>query len=382
MKHKAPCQRLNSRNPPKKGGTLAGGYESPSDSSGVRPAPAPAPKETTSDSDRPKLERRVAIANLALSGLVLITGVPTFLNEVEEWHQRRKEAIEREGELRDLLIAYLYPSNSSGDHEVNVPLIPAMSDRWGPPNRQFSGSGRRVAAAYVSAFRSPNNLRIIQQDHDIDVGADDAPVLISSHLVNEPSARYFGDPQSSKAIHKPRFRDVDGGFEADLRWTIYAPEGAKVVSKRELFQGVPTIRTEPVHKLSDAENPKLRQPTFVAQGGLDWQRDDYLLITVLPRDSRFDRRVISLAGLHKPGTLAAAQFLGERELSLNILREINKRVKYLQYFQALIQVSVNYNGGLPNPAGLNLIDAQAIKITRMSHPAPPNLPQGHRRLSL
>jgi hypothetical protein len=323
-----------------------------------------------SGSKEKKTRRDFAIAALgAAAGVVsCLLVVPSDIDFFEERRRRRqeamakeKEAAAREGELHELLNRYLFPLHPETRIEARVPLVPALSDPWGPPKRQFSGSGREVAAAYTSAFRSLNDQYIEQSI--IDVYDDDAPVLISSHLVSEPATRYFGDPKSPNPIHEVRYHDSGGGFRAGLRWVIYAPKDAKVVHKRELFQGHPTIRAEPIHNVSDLDNRNLAQPRFIRQGDVDYQEDDYLLISVLPRDSRLDRRMVSLAGLHKPGTLAAAQFLTDPILSLEVLRAIDKKVLGLPYYQAIIELKVSHNeAGLPHPTRLKLLDAEAIKV--------------------
>ena len=301
-----------------------------------------------------------ATAALVTVGLIQ-TGemTPDFLDKIEERNRRRKQAVAKEGELHELLTCYLYPSNPGSGLEARVPLVPAMQDPWGPPKRQFSGSGNEVAAAYYSAFRSWKDKQIVQPN--IDVNDDDAPVLIASHLVSEPAARYFGDPKSPRPIHEVLYDDSGGGFRAGLRWAIYTPEDAREVSKRELFQGTPMIRKEPVHKLSDLDDPKLPQPVFIRQGDIDYQQDDYLLITVLPRDSRLDRRMVSLAGLHKPGTLAAGQFLeDDSDLALKILRAIDEKIQGLPYYQALIAAKVDHKKGSPRPTHLELRGVHVI----------------------
>jgi len=307
-----------------------------------------------------------ALVGIGLGQTVEMT--PDFVEKVEELYRRRKEAIKRQEEFHDLLNCYLYPSNPGSRLEARVPLVPAMQDPWGPPKRKFSGSGNAVAAAYYSTFRSfeDKENRVVRSA--VDVHDDDAPVIIASHLVSEPAARYFGNPKSLHPNHEVRYHDSGGGFKASLRWAIYTPEHAKVVSKRELFEGSPMIRKEPVHSLSDLDNPKLRQPTFNRQGEIDYQVDDYLLITVLPRDSRFDRRMISLAGLHKPGTLAAEEFLNSPDLALRILKEIHEKIEGAPYYQALIALKVDHSLGSPRPSHLELRGAQVVReVARLRH---------------
>jgi hypothetical protein len=288
---------------------------------------------------------------------------PGFYEGFDEGKQKMLIEAARNEELRELLVCYLYPVNPGSNLQVSVPLVPAMQDPWGPKHRRFSGSGNDVARAYTLAFHPWNDKRIVQ---DIEVHPDATPVLIASHLVNQHAASYFGDPLSVHPLHALGYQDPWGGFKAHLRWTIYTPEDAKEVSRRELFEGSPTIRIEPAHRLSDLDNPKIRQPKFVHQGDLDYQEDDYLLITVLPRDSRFDRRVVSLAGLNKAGTLAAQRLLNDRDLALQILRQIHARVEGVPYYQALIALKVDYADGLPRPADLKLLDAEEIEgIDRM-----------------
>jgi sugar/nucleoside kinase (ribokinase family) len=307
------------------------------------------------------------VAAALFGGACALEGAPDFIQKWKEHRRRQQEAVEREEELRRLLLHYLYPLNPGSDLEARVPLVPAMQDPWGPPTRVFSGSGNAVASAYASTFVPRVGTGIVQPV--IDIFDDDAPVLIASHLVSAPAARYFGDPKSPRPIHHLYYHDDLGGFKAELRWTIYTPAHARVVVKRELFQGIPDLRSEPVHELSDLDNPKLPQPAFIRQDEIDYQQDDYLLISVLPRDSRFDRRMVSLAGLHKPGTLAAELFLNSPALTLKILKEIDKSVRGLSYYQALIALRVDHNSGSPRPFDLVLKGSQAIGVTpmRQSH---------------
>jgi hypothetical protein len=152
-----------------------------------------------------------------------------------------------------------------------------------------------------------------------------------------------------------------GGFAAELRWAIYTRKDARVMTKRELFEGSPQIRRAPDHALSDLDNRRLPQPEFRHQGDIDFQLDDYLLITVLPRDSRLDRRIISLAGLHKAGTLAAEALLSDGKLAQSILKKVHTKVEGLPYYQALIHLKVDHSTGTPAPTCLELVDAEPIK---------------------
>jgi len=121
-------------------------------------------------------------------------------------------------------------------------------------------------------------------------------------------------------------------------------------------------RTEPIHAVSDLEDSKPYQPIFVRQGDYDLQMDDYLLITVLPRDSRFDRRMVSLAGLHKPGTLAAGYLLSHQHVALALLSKIDDVVQGVPYYQALIALKVGHTPSkLPFPRDLEFKGAEALK---------------------
>jgi sugar/nucleoside kinase (ribokinase family) len=225
-------------------------------------ADAPSPKDLAPAQEDAQMDqvsketllwtRRAFFATALIGGASLLFMMPDFALRVEERNRRQSDAFEREDELRQLLTSYLYPSNPGDKLQARVPLVPAMQDPWGPPKREFSGSGNAVAAAYVSAFTTRKNEHIVQGV--IDVQDNDAPVLIASHLVSEPAARYFGDPKSLRPIHEVHVRDGGDrtrGFKANIRWAIYTPEAAKVVRRRELFQGTPVIREEPVHSLAD-----------------------------------------------------------------------------------------------------------------------------------
>jgi len=269
-------------------------------------------------------------------------------------------------ELRNLLDYYLYPRMPEKNPiEPAVPLVPPMSDRFGPLDRKWSGSGKLVASSYIDTFHLPDDPE--REQPTIIVQKDDAPLLIASHLTNAAARQYFGNPDSRVPYHQIRCHDQngEGGYEAELRWAIYSPENAPVKRKWELFQGKPMIRVEPVHKVDDLQSA-LAPVRFASEGDADRQIDDYLLITVLPRDSREDRRVISLAGLHKPGTLAASKLLREDRLSgltLTMLRELSEWIPEYRYYQALISVQVRHlPDRTPVPGKLKLIAATGVDV--------------------
>jgi hypothetical protein len=297
----------------------------------------------------------VAVISVTPAGMA-VTGMPSFLDAFARFIKHGKD----NDELRKLREVYLWPLHKNGV-EARVPLVPPLADPWGPRNRQFSGSGNTVAAAYASAFSQDKHI-YSRTKGPIRVSDDDAPVLIASHLVSEPAQRYFGKPESAPN-HSIRCDDSRGGFTASLRWAIYTPELAEVKKKLELFEGKLGPRFEPVHHLSDLDGPDLAPADFTPQGRYDYQRNDHFLITVLPRDSRFDRRVVSLAGVLKPGTLAAAQFLTNDNLALKPLKEIHEKVRGCLYYQALIRVDVKHDPSEgPVPTQLELVDAVPIHV--------------------
>lgn len=244
-----------------------------------------------------------------------------------------------------------------------MPLVSGMSDPWGPPERRFSGSGRTVVRAYLGAF---GPLRYIEMEElDDNIEEDDAPVIIASHLVNKLAQSYFGDPISPIPILSPQFKDATGnGFEAQLRWTIYTPADTEPVVKLELFEGRPLVRNTVRHALADRDTPAtLRTPQYYRQGEIDFQQDDYLLVTVLPRDARFDRRIVSLAGVSKTGTLAARLLFDDHLVARKILKEIDNQLHASDYYQALIHVKVDHSiRGYPQPIEPTLIDATPVPV--------------------
>jgi hypothetical protein len=78
--------------------------------------------------------------------------------------------------------------------------------------------------------------------------------------------------------------------------------------------------------------------------------------------------MISLAGLHKPGTLAAEKFLSDPTSALKILKEIHAKINGAPYYQALIALKVDHTTGSPRPTHVELKDAQVINgVVRLRH---------------
>jgi hypothetical protein len=320
----------------------------------------------------------ISAATGAFGGGTVVLGIPAFQAELARRVQERaakqrtdKELKKEHEELSELLRLYLLPKHPNRETLPRVPLVPALHDPWGPENRVFSGSGNKVAAAYAAAFSGPGSSHIVR---DVDVETDDAPVLIASHLVSAPAAQYFGNPKSQRPVHKVSYTDGHGGFKARLRWAIYTPDESRKITKLDPYQkgpdAAPTIepRLESIHHIADWADQRLKQPTFVRQGKDHLQRDDYLLISVLPRDSRCDRRVVSLAGLYKPGTLAAAKLLDDLSSgpTREILKSIDERVRGAEYYQALIHLEVDHRRSELTPVKIRLVDAEPIDVKSFS----------------
>jgi sugar/nucleoside kinase (ribokinase family) len=283
-----------------------------------------------------------AIGTLSLAA---ITGYDvTFGKKIERAEQERlrlsrEKAVSEKEEAALLLKRYCHPAiGHAAKSDLRIPLIPALDDPFGPRERRFSASGALVSAAYIAAF---NDNRIFEVAEPADVDADDSPIAVSSHLVNGFAQRYFSNGGYNTPNHWVRYHDERGGyFEVELRWAVFDAEGDGKVTLRQPFEDRIVDRVETVHHISDLEEKDLHSVNFSHQtAGRHTPINDYLLLTVLPRDYRRDRRFISLAGLYRPGTLAAQKFF--LDPPLEVLRNIANTVGGIDFFQALISVEVD-----------------------------------------
>jgi hypothetical protein len=264
----------------------------------------------------------------------------------------------------DVLSWYLFPlANHGRASNDRVALMAGTDDRYDPISPQkFSESGSWVASHYIDAFRTGK----IERVEDLgELKHNDALVLLGSHEVNPKAREYMGDPAKHFATHQISGKAARAvGYEAELAWAIFTPEDAREVRILQTREHEPVIRKTREHIISSLEGPPLQATQGRSEDGDIWLTD-YLLITALPTDATEERRVISFAGLHRTGTLAAGKLLSEAPPA--ILDTIHRTLGGHRYFQALISLGVDNSlsgRGKAQPGPFTDVKVKPIRITK------------------
>jgi len=263
----------------------------------------------------------------------------------------------------DILSWYLYPLSDWGrDSTDRVAVMAGTDDQYDPISPQkFTESGRRVASHYIYTFRT-GKIEPVQNLGELK--DEDALVLLGSHEVNPKAREYMGDPTE----HAPHHTVKGTGYEAELPWAIFTPWGAPEINIVQTREHQPVVRKTKEHVIHCLEGPTL-QGIRGKLGDRDIWLTDYLLITALPTDATEQRRMISFAGLHRTGTLAAGKLLSEAPPS--ILGTIHGTLDGHQYFQALLPLGVdntssNRGRAEPGPFTIDKVQVQPIPIKKIS----------------
>jgi DNA-binding winged helix-turn-helix (wHTH) protein len=265
----------------------------------------------------------------------------------------------------DVLSWYLFPLVNQGrDLTDRVALMAGTDDRYDPISpRKFSESGSWVASHYIDAFRTGK----IERIEDLgEVKRNDALVLLGSHEVNPKAREYMGDPAKHSPTHQISGKSARAvGYEVELAWAIFTPESAREVTILQTREHKPVVRKTKEHIISCLEGPPLAA-TPGKSGDRDVWLTDYLLITALPTDATEKRRVISFAGLHRTGTLAAGKLLSEAPQE--ILNTIHRQLGGHRYFQALIPLEVDNTlseHGRAQPGLFTDVEVKPIRIKKI-----------------
>ena len=287
--------------------------------------------------DALKLSRRMTI----IAALSSVTQ-PLWIIGKDLLDQNRKER-EALREARDNQVLqwaknYFCPINEkSDDRVVLIAGWKDVYDTMGPKKR--SESGEWVASKFIDAFPAEH---LVQKEDAGEIKRSDHLVLIASSLVNPDAAKFAGEihKNGKLRVHHSGRPATSGGhigaYEAELRWKVFTPPGAPELKLLQTRFGTPdpVERFEPEHAVYDSSKPN--KPFLSVRhrrGKYDQLDNDYAVISVLPTDSTKTRRVVSLAGKHRTGTLGAGKFF--EELPFEILQKLHGKTGRTSIFSSV-----------------------------------------------
>jgi hypothetical protein len=179
----------------------------------------------------------------------------------------------------------------------------------------------------------------------IEIYPSDNVVAFGSQVSNFVSRSVLGDPFTSKIVSRvpvPMNSGIpNGSFR--LRWNLCVDSGAESLSRHQYGR-------DWVYKPNSISDFHLGRP--LSQPNLE--DGDFLLVTVLPRDTTTNARVVIFGGLHGAGTLAT-KLLFEKPLHADLL-QLQQSIGNASYYQALFDVKCIKG----EPTGIRLRDAQAL----------------------
>lgn len=202
----------------------------------------------------------------------------------------------------------------------------------------------------------------------LDAYPQDSLVMFGSQVSNAEVRSIFGDLQKESV---PHFEIVPGklgsGWQASLRWNLYCSESMKRSKPLEiLIPGIEGVWEEDKRVILDAKNKQqysaTGKPQLISDMQVDALVEDFLLVTVLPRNwNIYGQKIISFAGLYGPGMEGAELLFSASADELKRLQEATEREPF---YQALYRVVVkpDENGRLV-PQSLQLQEAAPLYQT-------------------
>jgi hypothetical protein len=230
-------------------------------------------------------------------------------------------------------------------------ILPA-DDHPGKPLRSwrpFYELEGDAAQTYLSRFYPDATFQAVKGFPTIH--ADDHLVIFGSQVANWWARALLGRADGAE----PVFEIAHGGWHTNLHWNLHTPERAPLTTVRE-FRGP---RASAAHVFCERGSPSCyeSQRDLAGMGYLD----DYLLVTVLPRQKGGAQRAIVFSGLHGPGSRAVDLIL--REPPTDLLRKAAAQIGGAPYFQILLHVETaadERDEGFPcHP---ELIEARALVV--------------------
>lgn len=246
-----------------------------------------------------------------------------------------------------------------------VSIVPAAHHPFQPleKGQSWYPIENELAQTYSQRFFSPQVKFRITPDFP-EVQDDDGIVLLGSQVSNVNTRQILGSPWEEEPIFDV---PVCPGMQwkTRLRWNLRTP-----------LLDVPTVRrvqygkgwkTED-HRICDRKSDKVEFKSYYPSPSI--QKDDYLLVTALPRYKAGKQMILILAGLHGPGTRTAGHILTYPPMGE--LQKVRERTHDAPYYQALFHVSLtpDITGELrprevspADPCPVSLVDACPLEVT-------------------
>lgn len=228
-------------------------------------------------------------------------------------------------------------------------VFPAANHPFKLPVGECYPTERDNCTAYRERFLKNISLRVVRGFPN--AKPDDSLILFGSQVSNLNSRLLLGNPFN---LDRPKLcvaKPADG-WQARLRWNLYTPVGAPIISRQQF--GAPWVTRNHFIGGSKGETYESKRQDEVLE-------DDYLLITALPRFARGTQRIIVFAGCHGPGQKAATLLL--RKSPSKQLQVLANKIAGEPYYQALFHVDLARDDeGEFFPKQAELIDAFPLDI--------------------
>jgi hypothetical protein len=184
---------------------------------------------------------------------------------------------------------------------------------------------------------------------------EDALVIIGSQVANHWARLLLGRADGVQ----PVFQISHAGWHTELHWNLHTPESAPTITVAD-FKGP---RVSVAHVIAERGTQTCyqseRDPTGIGY------LDDYLLVTVLPRQRDSQQRATIFSGLHGPGSRAVDLIL--REPPTDLLQEAVHQTAGAAYFQMLMHFETTAGAqGEGFPCHPELVEARPLLVESVS----------------
>jgi len=245
-----------------------------------------------------------------------------------------------------------------------------------PPEKKVSESAGVVYERYKDFADFVRE--IPGQDTFIEVAPEMGLVFVASQA-GSAEARYYLSNGDDAPPSRPIFeiRDPRGEWATTLRWAFYTPANTRpykvLHSGREWLSSPHEFQywkdSKPIAAKFVPLSPAASTETIIhGDSGMWIYEEDWLLVTALPRyagirepggNRALRERIINLAGLHRPGTIAANWLF---DLEDPVIETWQSKVRGSPFYQALFRVPCWNSDGEGHPADIELIEAEPLTV--------------------
>lgn len=239
------------------------------------------------------------------------------------WYKKEALALEPSSSKPDL---FLLDQFFGPRRAQSVALVPAANFPFRPPETPsgFYPTEMEVCNAYGQSFLK--DITGVRRVRDFpQIRQDDHLVLAGAQVSNLVTRTLLGNPWL-----QPKFHVSGSTWTTELAWNISVDGNAR--HERRQFGE----RWLDFNEIVLGSDGTVYSPRFV-RGMLV---EEYLLVTVLPRSSAGDQRIVVFAGLYSPATTASSSLLLKPQAELLSVLDRNIDIVNYPYYQALFKVQV------------------------------------------